>query len=331
MDEVFEKPLTLWWPGISGVEPQYFTKNELKGLGWEEFPVYNIKAELRKKFNVNIIDWIVSPSRLDYEFEANRRPICIFPYRWSNPAKEFAQPRKQLISYAVDYDDNRNLGILIRKDDAHRFNDLYKDNGDLDLAKLIDRKDLSTAIVKGVEYHPVVQTAIEILNEGDWKIKENYIKNIHLMVASNNNQLLKMLENKRIDYIFDQLINTKHFEQAKVVKSDFKTIIYKKELASSVKDPRLTRLSVRCNLHPDSFVFLPTINNLLSPEFIHAMDKNVWDRHRSKIDKGFQYQSRSFQQRLTGKQDTWWYQEFKQDKNLGQALEATVQKATPKS
>lgn len=312
IDDVFREPMTLWWPGISGVEPRYFGETGLKGLGWEEFPAFNIKSVLKKQYGVKIIDWMVPPSKLVNEFETNRRPVCIYPYAWKDPKKEFSGSKKQHVSYALDYGGETNLGILIRKGEVSRFSKHFKESGDIDLVHLIEETLLTTSIIKGADYSKAILDTIVIKPSGDWTIKNRYHKSINLMVASQNFQLLKMLAAKRIDFVLDKLISPSDYRKAKLSPNAFDNYIYERGTINSYDDPNLIRYSVRCNLHPLNLQIVPTINKIIQDYSIWS-GQLKWRNHRKKLEP--EYNSKRFvfatHQRLGIEKQSVWYEKFK--------------------
>lgn len=319
IEEAFKEPLTLWWPGISGQYPKYIVRKGMKGLGWEEFPVFQIKERLKAEYGVTIVDWMVSPSRLDREFYLNRRPVCIFPFKWSDPDTYFKKPQNHLLSYALDFAGDETLGILIRKSEISRYIDFIDAKGNLNLQKLIRSKKFKTAIVKGGDYSSEIKNTYNVTKNGDWKIKKDYSDFVHLMVASDNSQFLKMLNSDRFDFLLDHLITQDHFRTSKIDSSEFKTLIYKQNRVESMNDPQLIRYSIRCNNHPINKQIIPTLNKLI-PFYQDHRSKDKWINHRKKFesyDRAVSIQDR-FQEDV--RKENWWFNKFNLEKDFGKPL-----------
>lgn len=325
LDDVFNEPLTLWWPGISGVEPRYFGKKGMKGLGWEEFPVYKLKDRLSQKYGVNIKDWMASPSRIDREFELNRRPVCIYPYKWKNPELEFSKPRTYLLSKALDYSGEKSSAILIRKDDRDKFSHFQKENGNLDLQKLIDTTSIKTAMIKGTQYDLKVMKIFNNTDNDSWELKPAYQKNILMMVASDNQQLLKMLDGGRVDYIFDDLVTSNHYQLTGIAPSKFIRLVYNQLRVESIKSTNLVRHSIKCNLHPLNYKIMPTINESV---FLSHNNAYTWLKYREKLDSSFNAPSTPGGSLLgrftTTVNHNWWYKEFEVGKDFQPKLSEKV-------
>lgn len=314
LDDLFKDELTLWWPGISGVEPRYFGQKGMKGLGWEEFPVYKIKNALKKDYGVRIVDWMVSPSRLDYEFKANRRPICIYPYKWKDPEREFKGERTQLLSYALDFGGETSYSILIRKDSLNQFIDYLDQKGDLILEKVVKNHELKTAIIKGEDYDQEIRQTYKLTANGEWQIKTSFSQ-IYLMVASDNSQLLKMLQAKRIDYVLDQLITLDHYKKTDIDPEEFKKLVYRQSRVSDANDPNLVRYSIRCNRHPHNLRLMPTINQFASWDW---KERNYWVSHHRKFEP-LVTDEQGLGHRLKGDK-TWWFKQYKMAEGFKEIL-----------
>lgn len=323
MDEVFAEPLTLWWGGVTGQYPKYFEKKGMKGLGWAEFPVFELKRLLNEEFGVNIIDWMLNPSRLDHEFRINRRPVCIYPYKWNHPEKEFTNSKNHIISLALEFKGGEQFGIMIRKKDMSKFVDFHKDNGDLDIGQLVANKSLKTAVIKGADYPAEISKIFSTTSKADWSIEQEFEKNIYLLVASENIQLLKMLIAGRVDYIFDHLINNEYLDKLNIDKTNFTKLVYKRTQVGSIKDPNLIQYSVRCNRHPVAEKIVATINQLIPK----LRAPNFWTNHRKKIDSNYYPPiiwtriEEIFRNEIHKKEDQWWLKKYPLKDLLSATLE----------
>lgn len=329
MEDVFKEPLTLWWGGVTGQYPKYIGKKGMKGFGWEEYPAYQIKTYLQKQYGVKIIDWMASPSRLEREFHVNRRPVCIYPYKWKDPDNHFRENKDFLISYAFDFGGEVSHSILIRKNEMRRFVDYYNEKGDLSLKKLLDAKIFSTAIIKGEKYPAAFSEVFKPAINGDLALKSEYEGTIYIMVASDNSQLLKMLKAGRVDFILDKLISTNHYRKANISFQEFGRIIYEQNRVEGFRDPKMERYSVRCNLHPVNRHIMANINNYILKNRRYWNLKKEWNIYRRKFDR-FYTASSPIQLRFNSQIDDagWWYEKYHRGENLKEPLPIIVKKRT---
>lgn len=332
--EEFIEPLTLWWPGISGQHPKYIEHGGLRGYGYGEYPLFKLKESLKDDYGVKIIDWFVTPSRLEEEFRLNRRPICVYPYEWTDPEKEFSTPRKKLLSYAFDFGDGGVSFIYVQKENRKNFLKHLDDKGRLKISNLIKDESLSTNLIKGETYPDPVMAAIQ-KTDGEWSVKPTYSKSIHLMVASENLQLIKMLAAGRIDYVFDHLLNGDMFRDAGVSPIDFATLNYKRIRIDSLRDQNLIRFSVKCNLHPTSFKIMPTLNEWALDQSRDWNAKISFDRHREKLESGYKGKNSMFgtfqflfSNDLQTPDARWWYKKYKQNDGFGEPLKPIAKKVS---
>lgn len=311
MEDVFKEPLTLWWGGLTGQYPKYIGKKGMKGLGWEEYPVYSLKQELQDKYGVKIIDWMMSPSRLEFEFQTNRHPVCIYPYKWKDPEREFQKPKTYLLSYGVDFSGEERYGILIRKEDMKRFADFYNDKGDLNLLSIMGSNVFKTALIKGEEYSNSIKGTYQVLSDGSWKVNPKFEKNIYLMIPSENAQLLKMLKAGRIDFVLDKLVTNSHYLSSNIKKNEFRTLVYEQKRVESLDDPNLVRHSVRCNRHPLNFQMMPTINKFALSRQKSWGYKAIWNSYRRKFDPDLHNQTSLIQKFISSiSKARGWYEKY---------------------
>lgn len=79
----------IMWAHLRGDSPRFIEDQPFRGLGWAEFPMYQIKSMLTSQFDLEIVSWYITSARLEKEFSDNTRPVCFYPYIWRNPKKEF--------------------------------------------------------------------------------------------------------------------------------------------------------------------------------------------------------------------------------------------------
>lgn len=316
LEDTFQAENTLWWAGLTGREPEFIFSKGMRGLGWGEFTAKQLKKRLIKEYGVQLVDWYITPARLDAEFKLARRPVCTYPHIWHDPEKTFTKELNFLISFGMEIGGDEVYSIYVRKKDRGKFIDHFTDSGDISLSSLLSDTKLTTRLITGVIYEHPFDKALLQKNDGSWVVKEEFNRQIQLMVASDNVQLVKMLQNKRIDYIFDQLVNTEHFVKAGLSEKNFVKLTYKRNSILSYKDPQMTTTSVRCNLHPFNFKLLPVLNNIIRNErsAFTTMGKN---QHRSKLEYGYNFIP-SWHTTLNGRMDKmlhsgeidWWYESY---------------------
>lgn len=290
--------MTIYWAGLSGVYPQFMATNSEghdqdqsqfleKGMGYLEAYIRPIKANLTQKYGIKIIDEYMTPARLEYEFSRPSKIICAFPYIWKNPKQEFKNGVKFLYSVGLEFSGDKKSSILTLKKKKDLFNKHIDKLGNINIDSLLKDKSLIGNVIANAQIDDTVMERIlykDSLNTT--QVKNEYKKNIKRLVASNNNQLLKMLAKNRFDYTFSDYITPAHYQQLNIKKDDYEEIQYNFKKINSFDDPELQTLSVRCSKHPLTFkamkVFNQTIKKIRGTTFSSSMYS-----YRKKIEPNF--------------------------------------------
>lgn len=279
----------LVWMGLQGQEPRYFEGKEMRGLGYDEYPVYALKNILRGDAQTKIIDWYGTSAKLEHELEQSTTSICTYPYAWKRGDLRRVLGQKSLVSLGLDFGTSQKRSILFLRKNLPRFARHLDASGDLSIQEVLSDRTLKTVLIQGVDYGQEVSVVFESDKNGEPQIKSRYHKNIELRVVRDHFQLAEMLKAGRFDYVLSGLLTEEQLVRAGLDKGEISTITYSRDRSKSIDDPSFTTYSVRCSDTPLTRKLMPTIDQWIK-RTRNAFWKGAIEKHRKKVDRNYQYE-----------------------------------------
>lgn len=248
--------------GISGASPRYIDHGPLKGMGWMEFEISEIKKGLIND-GFDIIDEYMSPARIAYEFKGGN-PICVWPTEFKNPEKIFSTRPDQIYSIPLKISGDESHKIMFHKDEIEKFKKHMQDNGNINIDSLLRDRSLKTILIQDFDYGDLGKKILELNQKGEMKVKKGFQQSVTLWSIKDNLQLLEMLNAHHVDYILSNSIEENHFINAKLSKDKFINITFETKRLSGPMDPNLIFSSISCAINPLTIKVLPYINKWIN-------------------------------------------------------------------
>jgi hypothetical protein len=258
---------TIEFLGVQGLAPAYIDSGEKKGQGWQEEFTFLVRENLLKNgYRVDLS--YMTPARIQYELKTGLRPVCYFPHYWSAPEKTMTRKPKILRSLPLLANTEHRFEIIIKKEKLGRFKKHMDEQGNLSLRRLLADSSLQTYLINGEDYGALNAIVMESNN-----IKSEYKQVITQMVASDNSQIVSMLNNNRFDYYFSFNITRTEFIEAEISVSDFiwLPVEVKKEKEKEKEKERsptpTIMQSIACSVHAVTKVALGHINQAIIDDY----------------------------------------------------------------
>lgn len=272
---------TIIFAGRSGLPPRFIDEGPDRGAGWTEFETFEVRKGMAQDgFKIKME--YMTPARIAHEFRTHT-PICTYPIEWNHPEQEFSKTPNRILSIPLNLGGETSRSIVFLKERSQKFDPYVDSKGDLNLRGLLRDRTLKTVLIRDRDYGWINSFLTDIDERGDQVVRPEFQKNIDLRNLHENRQLIEMLRAERFDYLLTDNIEDQDFVDAKIDRSQFKTLIYATSGVKSADDPRLERVSIGCSVSPETLRAMPYFNRWIQMvRGIYWLERKL--DYRKKID-----------------------------------------------